>query len=322
MSDKYLYSLADREIHSVILENNSSMTVSVMNYGGRITSLGVPDRYGVSRNVVLSYASPEDYLTDPYYLGAVIGPVANRISSARFSLEGKEYLMDMNDGRNCNHSGSIGLHRQVWDIARATKDTVVMSYHIRASGGFCSDIVFTASYMLSDENCLTVEYNATPVGLAPVDMTNHMYFNLSGSPDISSHELEICSSSFLEMDGAYIPTSRILDASGPYSYRNMKKVGCRPLNRYYISDRQSSYARLYAPESGIEVIMESNRPGVLVYSGFCLDRPFVPYQGICLEFQGYPDALSNSTFPSILVNPGDTYVYRTIYRFETHLYSE
>lgn len=213
------------------ISNDRGMQVSVLNFGGIITELIVPDKYGTLENVVLGYQHIEDYKTDPNFFGAIIGRVAGRIQDASFKLNERTYHLDANDGNNCLHSGSAGFHNVLWsgEAFQTNNEAGVKLTYTSPDGdcGFPGSIKVTITYTLNNANQFTIDYAAISDQTTVLTLTNHSYFNLSGNlkETVNQHHVHINSSQFIELDQQLIPTGTKLDVSNtPFDFRQGKQL--------------------------------------------------------------------------------------------------
>lgn len=213
------------------LVNEHGMSVEILNYGGIITKLNVPDRDGCLENVVLGYKNILDYESDANFLGAIIGRVAGRIKGASFQLDGKTYSLEKNDGNNHLHGGSSAFHRVIWDAEeRKTEDAagIKLSYHSRdGENGYPGNLHVAVTYTLTENNELILDYEAHSDKKTIVALTNHSYFNLTGNlkETIHNHEVTINSQQFVELDEELIPTGRIINtADTPFDFTSGRKL--------------------------------------------------------------------------------------------------
>lgn len=322
-------------LRTFVLSGSGGGRVVLTNYGARVMAISMPDRHGRSRNIVLGFASPESYLSDECYLGATIGHIANRVSRGRYSLDGRIYRQHLNDGPNSNHGGRWGLDRRIFECTAHTGREAVFVLETPDGPLHPGNMRIEVAYILSDDNELRAEYRATTDRSTPLNLTNHTYFNLSGGIRPASLDLlRISARTILETDAGYIPTGRMVSsADGPYDFRRLRKI-CDPVprpgpcrhNHYHILDRtDDSDAMLYSEVTGIGLEITTSYPGILFYSGDFLrtrapglhGRAYLPYDGVCLEAQLFPDAVNRPEFPPIILYPGETYRHFISYRFVT-----
>jgi aldose 1-epimerase len=322
------------------LVNHSGITMKVTNYGGIITSLMVPDKKGVAADIVLGYDSLSGYIAKTPYFGALIGRYGNRIAKGKFTLDGKEYTLALNDGPNHLHGGVKGFDKVVWDAEEFKTDSAVgLKLHYLSKDeeeGYPGNLDVTVTYTLNDDNSLVFDYNATTDKATPVNLTQHSYFNLAGGGDIKSHELMISASKYNVVDSTLIPTGELREVKGtPFDFTTEKPIGKdlvatggKPIgyDHNFILDTKSLTdiaVKVVEPTSGRTMEVYTDQPGVQFYSGNFLDgtitgksgKVYQQYSGFCLETQHFPDSPNQAAFPSTILKPGEKYHTTTIYKF-------
>ena len=320
------------DVYLFTLTNRHGLEVSIINYGGAITSLKVPDRNGEFGDIVLGYETLDDYVRNPRYFGALIGRHANRIAHGEFSLNGTDYQLEQNNGANHLHGGYNGFDRRVWD---ASEENGLRLTYLSKDGeaGYPGNLTATVVYTLSEDNELGLDYHATTDQDTIVNLTNHAYFNLKGEGTILDHELMLDADSFTPVSSELIPTGEIKSVAGTaMDFRKSKQIGSEISliggydHNYVLNDRDGSLrsvGRLYEATAGRVVEIFTTQPGIQFYSGNFLDGSFVgkdgqayhKYAGLCLEPQHFPDAPNHSNFPSTILRAGDTYHQITVFRF-------
>ena len=324
-AEVYLYTLTN--------EPDDGHHVSIINYGGAITSLWAPDRNGAFKDIVLGFGSLEDYVSNPRYFGALIGRHANRIAGGQFSLNGVEYQLPKNNGANHLHGGFKGFDKRVWN-AKEGDGVLHLSYFSKdGEEGYPGNVEAFVDYRLSG-NDLSIEYRASTDRETIVNLTNHSYFNLKGQGTILKHELTLNADSFTPVSKELIPTGEIKSVAGtPMDFRDGKVIGSDLGltesgydHNFVLNDWDGSLksaVNLYEPTSGRVLQILTNQPGMQFYSGNFLDGSFigkngdayVKYAGLCLEPQHFPDAPNHPNFPSTVLRPGEEYRHSTILRF-------
>lgn len=322
------------------LVNHSGITIKVTTYGGRITSLLVPDKNGKYSDIVLGFDSLPEYLAENPFFGALIGRYGNRIAKGKFTLDGKEYDLAKNNGLNHLHGGVTGYDKVVWQAEDFKTDSAVglKLHYLSKDGeeGYPGNLDITVTYTLSDNNTLTFDYTATTDKATPVNLTQHSYFNLAGSGDIKSHELMIAASKYNVVDSTLIPTGELRDVKGtPFDFTTVKPIGKdlvatggNPIgyDHNFILDTKSINelaVRVVEPNSGRIMEVYTDQPGVQFYSGNFLDGTlkgkagtvYQQYSGFCLETQHFPDSPNQPAFPTTILRPGEKYHTTTIYKF-------
>lgn len=314
------------KLQTFTLKNKNGMLVEFLNFGGIVTKMMVPDRSGNVANVVLSYDDPHEYLKhNPSYYGAIIGRVANRIAGAKFQIEGKTFSFFKNDGGNSLHGGKTGFDKVFWNVREIRPhQSYELSYtSVDGEEGYPGHLEVKVTYSLDDENNYRIDYEATPHKPTHVNLTQHSYFNLSGKAHstILDHELQIFADSYTVSDSCYIPTGEIrmveneLDFTQPKKIREGIHVAHDGYNHNYVLNNQHQLklaAILRDPESKRVMEVHTTQPGLMLYSGFYLS---LPYAGVALEAQHYPDTPNQPAFPPTRLEPGQIYRESTVYRF-------
>ncbi len=296
--------------------------VTIANRGASIISMKVPDRKGELGNVILSYADINDYVNDPFYIGATVGRVAGRINKGEFKINEKRFFLTKNENsKNHLHGGFEGFNHKIFTMENIHQEedfaSVDLIYHsLDGEEGYPGNLNLKVNYTFK-HNLLQINYEAESNTATPVNITNHCYFNLSGQPDKAlEQQLFIDADKILETDHHYIPNGNRIDISNTsYDFNKLKSIGSQKgnlsnkgYNEYYIRNKDSEIAaRLYDPISGRMLEINTSYPGILFYSGDYLSDKFNPCQGICLEAQYHPDAVNHSNFPKILLEAGKPY---------------
>jgi len=319
-----------REVQAFSLRSSTGLSATITQYGARIAELLVPVAGG-ERNVTLGFDQLEPYLTDRVNLGAVAGRYANRIGGGRFSLDGREYRLPQNEGRNTLHGGPDGFSYRVWQ-AEPDGETLRLTLHSPdGDQGFPGALDAVVEYRL-DGDALVIDYAATTDAPTVLNLTNHAYFNLSGEASVLGHMLHIPSSRITALDAELIPTGEIRDIAGtPLDFRTPTAIGARidepndqlqlgggyDLN-YALADAPRAAPALAATVSagGILMTVLTTEPGLQFYSGnFLSGAPFARRSGLCLETQHFTDSLNKPAFPTTVLRPGERFASRTVYRF-------
>jgi aldose 1-epimerase len=332
------------------LTNVHGIEVQLTNYGGIITSLKTPDRWGRFDDIVLGYDSLNGYLRNSPYFGAIVGRYGNRIAKGRFTLDGTTYRLAANNGPNSLHGGTRGFDKVVWNAEPFRKDGtegVALEYtSADMEEGYPGTLRARVTYTLTDDNRLIVDYQATSDKPTPVNLTQHSYWNLAGdgSRDILAHVLTVNADSMTPVDSTLIPTGEISPVAGtPFDFRTPMPIGARidqrqntqirfgggydhnfVLNRDGASaDSLVHAAHVAEPSTGRTLDIFTTEPGIQFYSGNFLDgsitgkagRVYKYRYGLALETQHYPDSPNHSNFPSTILRPGQRYRSRTVFAF-------
>ena len=330
------------EVRIFSLTNDQDMEVRIINYGGIISSIRVRDRDGRLDDVVLGHDSLEGYLHRSRYFGALIGRFANRIARGRFTLDGIEYQLAVNNGENHLHGGIQGFDKVVWQ-AQKIDDGVQLTYLSKdGEENYPGNLKATVTYRLTDANELRIDYQATTDRATIINLTNHSYFNLAGGGTILDHQLQIEADAFTPIDETLIPTGEIRNVKGtPMDFTSPQAIGAR----VGTDDKQLRFAggydhnfvlrgddrtlrpaaRVYDPHTGRVMEVSTTQPGMQFYSGNFLDgtlvgkngRAYTKNSACCFETQHFPDSPNQSNFPSTILRPGEKFHHTTIYRFST-----
>jgi aldose 1-epimerase len=335
-------------IESVTLKNATGISARLMTLGASIQSLSVPDNRGNSADIVLGYATAQEFLDKPQFFGATVGRFANRIAKGRFSLDGHAYALATNDHGNSLHGGSRGFDKVVWridSVKSGATASATFSYSSPAGEeGYPGNLHVLAIYTLNDHNELGVQYQATTDAPTIANISNHSYFNLAGESSgrsVMDQRLEINAEKFTPVDQQLIPTGELRPVAGtPFDFRQATAIGARIRDG---SDAQIRYGRGYDhnfvlsgssgqlrtavrftdPQSGRVMEILTKAPAVQFYSGNFFDGTIVGKGGkvyrqgdaIVLEPQLFPDAPNHPDFPSARLDPGSTYDNTIVYRF-------
>ncbi|MET7696555.1 aldose epimerase family protein [Streptomyces sp. NPDC005485] len=309
-------------VHRWTLER-AGVRVRVLTYGGIVQSVEVPDRDRRTVDVVLGFPDLEGYRTHPEpYFGALVGRYANRIGGARFTLDGRVFPLEPNNAPNSLHGGSGGFDKRVWD-AEPVEHGVRLS---RVSGdgeeGFPGRLTVSATYTLDERGALRIAYEAVTDAPTVVNLTNHTYWNLSGSGNTAGHELRIDASRLTPVDADLIPTGELAPVEDTrFDFRESRKVGAGYDHNFVLdkglTDTAVEVAELYDPASGRALTVSTTEPGLQFYTADHLDPslPYAPGDGVALETQHFPDSPNRPQFPSTELRPGGVYRSETVYGF-------
>lgn len=328
------------------LKNKNGMTAVVSDFGAVLQSLWVPFPDGTKKDVVLGFDSLEGYFGNDPGFGAVIGRHANRIGNAEFTLNGKKYFLDKNDGENNLHSNPNGYHRRLWEAQEEESELgEAISFHLISPDGdqgFPGNLDVSVTYTLTEENSLMIHYYACGDQDTVVNMTNHSYFNLSGHDDKNAVEqkVQIFADAYTRADAASIPTGEIIPVKGtPMDFTSLKQIGeeidsdyeaTRLGNGYdhnWILNGESGEFRKVAvlrdERSGMSMEVHTDLPGMQFYTGNFLDGTlkgkggcvYGKRAGVCFETQYFPDSVNHDNFPSPVLKAGDEYDTTTVFRF-------
>ena len=310
-------------VHRWTLER-AGVRVRILSYGGIVQSAEVPDRDGHAANVVLGFEDVDGYVGHPGpYFGALIGRYANRIAGGRFELDGRTYALAPNNAPNSLHGGENGFDKRVWAMEPAGAHGVRLS-RVGPHGeeGFPGRIEVAVTYTLEESGALRIAYEAVTDAPTVVNLTNHSYFNLSGSGNAGGHELRIAASRFTPVDADLIPTGVLEEVAGSrFDFRGARKVGSGYDHNFVldkgVTEAPVEVAELYDPVSGRVLTVATTEPGLQLYTADHLDEPFAPGDGIALETQHFPDSPNRPEFPSTVLRPGEVFRSETVYGFGT-----
>lgn len=325
------------------LENEKGMLVTLTNYGAKIVSIYAPDKKGKFADVVLGFRTIGDYEQYGASHGAVVGPFANRIANATFSIDGETYNFPVNNGEACLHSGPDSWYRKVWDHKKEGNVTVFTLESADGEFGFPGNKKVKVTYTLTDDNELKIDYEVTTDKACHFNVTNHSYFNLKGegNGDILDHVVVInADKSTPVASSAMIPTGEIVDIKGSdLDFTTPRAIGERiendhPMLKFgngydfnYVLNKQAGElefaASAYEPKSGRYMEVFTTEPGVQLYTGNFLKgteigksgKAYEKRTGFCLETQHYPDSPNKPNFPSTLLKPGEILKSTTIFKF-------
>lgn len=328
------------------LTNANGMEVCVTNYGGRIVSVMVPGRDGVMRDVVLGFDSIQAYLPENNKsdFGASIGRYANRINQGVIVINGDSIQLPQNNYGHCLHGGPIGWQYQVYKAQQPNDSTLVLTI-VSPDGdnNFPGNVTATTTYTLTGDNAIDIAYSATTDATTVINMTNHSYFNLNGNPDqaITDNLLTVNADYFTPVDSTFMTTGEIAPVAGtPMDFTQAKVIGAEINNYDYDQlkngngydhnwvlntqgDDTQVAATLVSPSTGIKLEVLTDEPGIQIYSGNFLDGTVTGKGGkvynqraaICLETQHYPDSPNKPEWPSVILEPGQTYNSHCVFRF-------
>ena len=330
------------------LRNARGAQARIMTYGGIVQSLSLPDKNGQYADIVLGYDNLQGYIDKTPYFGALIGRYGNRIGGAQFTLDGATYTLAANDGPNTLHGGLRGFDKVVWQaqpLLGGEGPKLVLSYLSKdGEEGFPGNLAVTATYTLTDNNEIKLEFTATTDKATVLNLTHHSYFNLAGegNGDILGHILYINADQTTPVDSKLITTGEFKSVDGtPFDFRTPTAIGARindpdPILQYgpgydhnwVVNKPMGQFglmARVTEPVSGRVMEVWSDEPGLQFYAGNFLDGTIKGKGGVayprrsafCMEPQHYPDSPNKSNFPSVVLRPGQTYHNTIEYKFST-----
>ena len=338
-----------REVSAFVLKNTSGMSVQILDLGGIITSLSVPDSSGIIADVTPGFDYPQPYADGAGYMGAIVGRYANRISEGTFSIDDVSYSLAKNNGNNAIHGGLVGFDKKIWDaeisVGRYHAELILSTYSPDGEEGYPGHVEVSVTYTLNDQNQLIIDYSATSDKATVINLTNHAYFNLDGhdAGSILEHEVMLNADRFTPIDDSSIPTGAISRVTGtPLDFRQRKVIGLdiesehqqiifgSGFDHNFVINHSelgavSLAAEVYSRNSGRVMKVYTDQPGVQFYTGNFLSGELVGKDGavyerraaFCLETQHFPDSPNKAIFPSTILRPGDRFASRTIFEFLT-----
>ncbi|KAL4238110.1 hypothetical protein ACF0H5_002822 [Mactra antiquata] len=316
---------------------NGQTKVKILDYGGIITSICVPDKDGKVEDINLGFDSFKDgYDKNPPYLGAIIGRYANRIAKGHFTLDGITYNLTVNNGPNALHGGIVGFDKRIWSSS-TTGDSLILSYtSVDGEENYPGEVKVTVTYTVTSQNELIIDYKATTNKKTIINLTNHAYFNLAGhaAGSLDGHMVKLAAESYTPVDVSSIPTGEITPVKGTdFDLTNTTDLVARlpdvsggiGFDHNFVlgeSGWDKHGARVYHVPSGRQLDMYTTEPGVQFYTAYYLNETnakdgatYGPWGAFCLEAQHFPDSPNQPNFPTTILNPGETYKQTTKYVF-------
>ena len=323
------------------LKNKNGMQADITNYGAKVVRLFVPDKNGKLADVVLGFDTLDEITTRETYFGVVCGRFANRIGNGKFTIDGKEYTLAVNNGPNSLHGDIEGFNMKVWDVVSVTESTLTLHY-LSPDGeeGYPGNLDVTVTYEISDDNQLKIHYEATTDKPTVIGLTNHSYFNLKGAGEgtVGDHYLQLNADFRTALDEFTCPTGEVMKVDDtPYDFREPKLLNDRMNHDVFKPNRgiddnwvirktqphQLALAGyVYEPVSGRKMEVFTTKPGIQIYTANWVDKQTgkegKTYQeqcAICLEAQGFPNSPNLPHFPSSALRPGEKYDEWCNYKF-------
>jgi aldose 1-epimerase len=329
-----------------IMRNVGGVEARLINYGGTLAALKVPDRHGKVGDVVLGCETLDGYLNATAYFGCIVGRCANRIAKGRFTLNGVTRQLAVNNGPNSLHGGRRGFDKVVWQAAPSVtpEGPAVELNYLSKDGeeGYPGNLHVRATYTLTRDNAVRIDFIATTDQDTVVNLTNHSYFNLAGKGDVLGHVVQIHGDQITPADATLIPTGELRPVAGtPFDFRKPARIGARIEEKNEQLQFAGGYdqnwvlnkpphkldviARVTEPTSGRVLEVLATPPGVQLYTGNFLDGTihgkggwvYQRRHGFCLEPQQVPDAVNHPNFPSPVLKAGETYRETIMFRFST-----
>lgn len=326
------------------LKNANGMEVCITNFGARIVSIMVPDKNGDMKDVVLGFDNIDDYIQVPSDFGATIGRYANRIGQGKITIDGKEIQLPQNNYGHCLHGGPTGWQYKVFKVNQANNQSIKLTVESPdGDNNFPGNVIASVTYTLTDDNAIDIKYDATTDQKTIINMTNHSYFNLNGDPSVSSMDniLYLASDSITPVDSTFMTNGEMMAVVGtPFDFNTPKAIEQDVTNfaneqikfgkgfdHNWVLRTQGNInqvaAKLTSPTTGITLEVYTDEPGIQLYTGNFLDGTVKGKNGIsypqrasvCLETQHYPDSPNKSHWPSVTLEPGQTYTSHCIFKF-------
>lgn len=310
MESKILGKTVDGKDINLLTIRNGEFKVSILTFGATLYYYGTDDL-----NIVLNHERLEDYFDDPSYMGEVVGPVANRIAKGRFSLDGVDYRLDINNGPNNLHSGSACFGQKLWSVIGVGDSSVTLSLHTEDGlGGFPGSHDVRVTYSLDEDGSLTLYYQVSSDKKCPVAITNHAYFNLDGGGDIRSTSLLIESDMYVAVDESLIPVSinKVLDSD--FDFTASREIGLYRDGKYDNTFILRKNGQIKAVGEKAWLLCKTSEPGVQLYTGEYLEGDHETFSGFCLETGRYPDTPNQESFPKAYTSSTEEYVSITTYK--------
>lgn len=338
-----------RAVEIYTLRNVHGTSVEILDLGGIIVSINTADRNGNFADITLGFADVQQYLSANPFFGTLVGRYANRIAKGKFSLDGRDYALEINSGENAIHGGRVGFDKRIWQAtSSANEDEASLSLKlVSADGdqGYPGALSVNVTYTLDDTNRLTIDYLASTDKATIINLTNHAYFNLDGhnAGSIIEHDLMINADRYTPIDMNSIPTGEIAPVAGtPLDFRSQKTIGRdigmeheqlvfgSGFDHNFVLNKSEAGAMelaavVYSSTSGRTLTIYTDQPGMQLYTGNFLNGSAIGKEGVvynyrygfCLETQHFPDSPNQPNFPSTVLRPGERYETRTVFEFGT-----
>ena len=331
--------IGEQEVFLYTLTNKNAVKIDITNFGGIITSIYTKDKNDSLANIALGFDSLTNYIGENPFFGATVGRYANRIGKASFKLDGKAYKLNVNNGNNTLHGGTVGFNKKIWEAADfAGNDSVALQLSYTSPDmeeGYPGTLKSTVTFVLNDLDELKIYYSAETDKPTVINLTNHSYFNLTGAKEnILNHSVVIFADSITPVNNELIPTGEIAPVKGTaFDFTTPHRIGERIDkveggydHNFVLSKSKGVFgavAEVSDSVSGRLLQMYSSEPGVQFYTGNFLDGTLTGHNntvynkhwGFCLEAQHYPDSPNKPNFPSVVLKPGEKYYQLTVYKF-------
>lgn len=321
--------------------NANGMSCDITNYGGKIIRLFAPDRNKKFDDVVLAFDTLDEIIEKEEYYGAVCGRFANRIKDGKFKIDGKEYSLAVNNGTNALHGGVDAYNTKVWDVVSTSESNIVLAlFSPDGEEGYPGNLQITLTYELTNDNALSIHYEATTDKPTVIGLTQHSYFNLKGAGNgtVKDHLLQVNADFYTVLDESFAPSGEIRPVEGSaFDFRKPVVIAERIDNEAFVpgwgidnnwclSKEQQGDCVLagyvYEPVSGRKMEVLTTQPGMQVYTANWVEKQtgkegktYDRQDAVCMETQGFPNSPNIAHFPSPLLRPGQKYDEWCIYKF-------
>ena len=318
-----------RTVEAIRLARPQGVDVEILTWGATVRAFGTPTPVG-RVETLLQLPTLEGYETDTRYLNTVIGRCANRIGGATFAIAGERFHLEANEGPNALHGGASGWSKRLWRVTSVTDLQCVLDYTSpEGEGGFPGEVEARVAFTLIDDQTLEIVWSARPTRATPLNLTHHLYFNLSGSSSntILQDTLQLAADAFTPVGAGLIPTGDVCPVAGtPFDLRQPRHIGAilqeddpqlalgGGVDMNWVLSGRRPAVRLHSPSSGVSLAVETNQPALQVYTGQGLGPPFLRHGAVVLEPQGFPDAPNVAAFPSVIATPANAYRRAARYR--------
>lgn len=335
------FDLNGKSVLLYTLCNKNGMSVDITNFGGKIVRLLVPDKKGKFDDVVLGFDTLEEVIEKEEYFGAVCGRFANRIKDGKFCIDGNQYKLTINNGTNALHGGVDAFNTKVWTVINVSDNQLVLElFSPDGEEGYPGNLSIKLTYTLTDDNELSIHYEATTDKPTIIGLTNHSYFNLKGAGNgtVRDHILQINANFYTELDESFAPSGEIRPVEGSaFDFRNPTLIDERIDNEVYVPGRGIDNnwclrkeqmgdcvlaGSIYEPVSGRKMEVFTTQPGMQVYTANWVDKQiakdgktYEEQHSICMETQGFPNSPNVAHFPSSLLRPDGKYDEWCVYKF-------
>lgn len=326
-----------KQVSIFTLKNKHGMYADITNYGGKIVTLFAPDKDGNLADIVLGFNTLDEWIEKEPFFNTIIGRYANRIKDGKFTLDGKEYQLAVNNGTNHLHGGNIGYNEKVWNVIESSESKLKLHY-LSADGeeNYPGKLDVYVSYEITDENALSIHYEATTDKPTIVGFTQHAYFNLKGEGSIRDHILQVNADLFTQVDDSFAPDGVILPVENHImDFRKPTVIEDRIDDEFFAAGngidnnfviRKSQHdgyalaATIQAANRTMEVY--TTQPGIQIYTGNWVEENIGKYNqkyaaqcAVCLETQGFPNSPNQAHFPNCILRPNEKYDEWCVYKF-------